>query len=555
MEMKYFHVEIDRQSKEYPEGTSYLEIAKEYQNRFENDIVLVLINGKLQELRKKLKKDCRMEFITTADEMGNKTYKRGVSFLLVKSIYDVVGHKNVEKVRIHYSVDKGFYFTVKGKMTLDQEFLDKVEERMHQIVEMDLEIGKQAIHTDEAIEKFREYGMRDKERLFHYRRVSRVNLYSINEFEDYFYGYMVPSTGYLKYFKLYLYDEGFVVQMPENDAPKVVPPFNPQHKLFQVLKESTQGGDRLGIETIGDLNDFVTKENPQDLILVQEALQEKKIAQIAEQIVSQPDKKFVLIAGPSSSGKTTFSHRLSVQLRVNGLVPHPIAVDNYFVNREQTPLDEEGKPNYECLEAIDVARFNRDLQDLLDGKRVEIPHFNFKTGKREYKGDFKQLGKNDILVIEGIHCLNDALTSELPGENKFKIYISALTQLNIDEHNRIPTTDGRLLRRMVRDARTRGTSAKDTIAMWKSVRKGEDNNIFPYQEEADVMFNSALLYEIAVLKAYAEPILFGIDKNCEEYLEAKRLLKFLDYVVGIGSENIPQNSILREFIGGGCFEV
>ena len=299
----------------------------------------------------------------------------------------------------------------------------------------------------------------------------------------------------------------------------------------------------------------MTKGNPQELILVQEALQEKKIADIAAQIASKPDKKFVLIAGPSSSGKTTFSHRLSVQLRVNGLIPHPLAVDNYFVNREDTPLDEEGKPNYECLEAVDIAKLNEDLTGLLEGKTVEIPSFNFKLGKREYKGNYMTLGENDILVLEGIHCLNDALTIGLPKEKKFKIYISALTQLNIDEHNRIPSTDGRLLRRIVRDARTRGTSAKDTIAMWKSVRRGEESNIFPYQEEADVMFNSALLYELAVLKQYAEPVLFGIEKNCEEYVEAKRLLKFLDYFVAIGSEAIPKNSLLREFIGGGCFDL
>ena len=363
METKRYQVEINGEKRAYPEGTTYLEIAKEYQDQYDNDIVLVFVNEKLQELRKKVTKDCRLRFVTTGEELGNMAYRRGVSFLLIKAVYDAAGHENVKKVRIHYSVDKGFYFTLKGNLYLDQELLDRIESRMRQMVEMDLEIGKQGIHTDDAIEKFHEYGMKDKEKLFHYRRVSRVNLYSINEFEDYFYGYMVPSTGYLKYFKLFLYDEGFVVQMPEKENPKLVPPFNPQHKLFQVLKESTQGGDRMGIETIGDLNHFVTRGDPQELILVQEALQEKRIAQIAEQIASRPEKKFVLIAGPSSSGKTTFSHRLSVQLRVNGLVPHPIAVDNYFLNRSETPLDEEGKPNYECLEAIDVAQFNLDLQE------------------------------------------------------------------------------------------------------------------------------------------------------------------------------------------------
>ena len=366
---------------------------------------------------------------------------------------------------------------------------------------------------------------------------------------------MVPSAGYLKYFKLFLYDEGFVIQMPEQSAPKVVPPFEPQNKLFQVLKESTKWGDMQGIETVGALNDKITKSDVHETVLVQEALQEKKIAEIAAQIAKRPELKFILIAGPSSSGKTTFSHRLSVQLRANGLVPHPIAVDNYFVEREENPRDETGAYDYECLEAVDVKLFNQQLQDLLAGKEVVIPNFNFVTGHKEYGTKTKKLGPNDVLVIEGIHCLNPKLTEHLPDENKFRIYISALTQLNIDEHNRIPTTDGRLLRRIVRDARTRGASAQKTINMWPSVRRGEERNIFPYQEEADVMFNSALIYELAVLKIYVEPLLFGISPDVPEYQEAKRLLKFLDYFVGIGSENVPTNSLLREFIGGGCFHV
>ena len=359
----------------------------------------------------------------------------------------------------------------------------------------------------------------------------------------------------MPYFELHLYGEGFVIQMPEKDAPTVVPPFKPHHKLFQVLNESSKWGDMLGIQTVADLNEEITKGNIQETILVQEALQEKKIGDIARTIADRPGVKFILIAGPSSSGKTTFSHRLSIQLRAHGMIPHPIAVDNYFVDREKTPKDKDGKYNYECLEAIDVEKFNQDMTDLLAGKEVMLPTFNFKIGKQEYNTPPKKLGENDVLVIEGIHCLNDKLTYKLAKENKFKIYISALTQLNIDEHNRIPTTDGRLLRRMVRDARTRGTSAKQTIAMWPSVRRGEEENIFPYQEEADVMFNSALIYELAVLKQYAEPVLFGIEKDCEEYIEAKRLLKFLDYFVGIGSEHVPTNSLLKEFIGGGCFQI
>ena len=363
------------------------------------------------------------------------------------------------------------------------------------------------------------------------------------------------NRSYLKYFKLYKYDDGFVIQMPERSVPEIVPPFEPQNKLFQVLKESTKWGDMQGIETVGALNDKITKGDMMETVLVQEALQEKKIAEIAATIASNPKIKFVLIAGPSSSGKTTFSHRLSIQLRANGLVPHPIAVDNYFVEREENPKDEKGNYDYECLEAVDRELFNRQLQDLLDGKEVVIPTFNFVTGHKEYGKETKKLGENDVLVIEGIHCLNPKLTEHLQDENKFKIYISALTQLNIDEHNRIPTTDGRLLRRIVRDARTRGSSAERTIRMWPSVRRGEERNIFPYQEQADVMFNSALIYELAVLKPYVEALLFGIDREAPEYMEAKRLLKFLDYFVGIGSENVPTNSLLREFIGGGCFHI
>ena len=311
----------------------------------------------------------------------------------------------------------------------------------------------------------------------------------------------------------------------------------------------------MNVDRGGAFNDVFSHGGITDLILVQEALQEKKVAEIAEQIASDRSKKFVMIAGPSSSGKTSFSHRLAIQLRTHGLKPHTIALDYYFKDRKDTPLDEDGNYNFECLEAIDTKQFNEDMTALLDGKRVELPEFNFLLGKREYNGDFRQLGPEDILVIEGIHGLNEKMSYSLPKESKFKIYISALTQLNIDEHNRIPTTDGRLIRRIVRDARTRGPSAKETIRMWPSVRKGEECNIFPYQEEADVMFNSALIYELAVLKPYVEAQLFGIERECPEYLEAKRLLKFLDYFVGFGSENVPANSLLREVIGGGCFHV
>ena len=555
MNRQIYQVKVGNEEKAYSEGTTLEEIAKEYQDKYENRIVLAFEDQKLQELKKTVTKDCTLRFVTTGDAVGNQTYRRSMCLMLVKAIYDVCEHKNIEKVRIHFSISKGYYCTLEGKISITQTFLDKVKNRMLEMVSEKMPIEKRTIHTDDAVALFRKHGMHDKERLFEYRRVSKVNIYRMNEFEDYYYGYMVPDASYLPYFELYLYDEGFVIQMPEKSAPTVVPPFLPQHKLFQVLKESTKWGDIQNIETVGALNDKIKNGDIQDMILVQEAMQEKTIAEIAEQIANRANVKFVLIAGPSSSGKTTFSHRLSIQLRANGLVPHPIAVDNYFVEREKTPKDKDGNYNFECLEAIDVELFNRDMLDLLDGKEVALPTFNFKTGKREYTGVTKKLGSQDVLVIEGIHCLNDTLTYRLSKENKFKIYISALTQLNIDEHNRIPTTDGRLIRRIVRDARTRGASAKRTIAMWPSVRRGEEENIFPYQEDADVMFNSALIYELAVLKLYAEPILFSVEKDCPEYVEAKRLLKFLDYFIGVGSENIPANSLLREFVGGGCFQI
>ena len=555
MEQNYIEIEILGEKKQYPYGITCGEVAKEYEGKTKYPIVLVLVNGKLCEFHKQLEKSGVLEFVTTADEIGHQTYKRSASLLLLKAVYHVAGREKIRKATLHYSVSSGYYYTIDGSICLDQNFLDQVKAYMLELVKQDLPIRKRTVSTDEAIELFHNHGMYDKEQLFRYRRVSQVNLYELDEFEDYFYGFMVSSTGYLKYFDLFLYDEGFVLQLPEKSAPDVVPPFVPRPKIFQVQKESGRWSTMLNTDTIGDLNGRITEQGANGLILIAEALQEGKISRIADQIAEAASKKFIMIAGPSSSGKTTFSHRLSIQLAAHGMKPHPIAVDNYFLNREDTPLDENGDYNFECLEAIDIKKFNEDMTALLRGERIELPVFNFKTGKREYNGKFLQLGKEDVLVIEGIHGLNDKLSESLPTESKFKIYISALTQINVDEHNRIPTTDGRLIRRIVRDARTRGTSAKLTIARWNSVRKGEEQYIFPYQESADVMFNSALVYELAALKVYAEPLLFGISPQEPEYHEAKRLLKFLDYFVAMPSEAVPNNSILREFIGGGCFDL
>lgn len=532
-----------------------MEAAVAAQEEYTHRIVLARMRGKLYELNKKVCVEAAdgVEWVTTADTSGMQTYRRSATFLMLKAVRDIFGR--TVSVCVEYSLSRGYYCSVSGDVAVDEGFIEKVSDRMKELVDACLPIRKFTVGLDEAIRIFHEEEMYDKEKLLRYRRASKVNLYELDGFRDYFYGYMVPDTGYLNVWKLFLYDKGFVLQLPEQREPEKLPEFAPQNKLFHVLDESTQLGRKLGVDNVGDLNNAIANGQINELILVQEALQEKKIADIAEDIASRPEVKFVMIAGPSSSGKTTFSHRLSIQLRTQGLRPHPIGLDDYFVNREDTPKDENGNYNFECLEALDIEKFNSDMTRLLRGEEVELPSFNFKTGRREYKGNLKKLGPDDILVIEGIHGLNDRLSHSLDKKNKYKIYISALTQLNVDEHNRIPTTDGRLIRRMVRDARTRGTSAKGTIAMWNSVRKGEEENIFPYQETADAMFNSALLYELAVLKPYAEPALFGIRPEEPEYEEAKRLLKFLDYFLAVGSDELPKNSIIREFVGGSCFKV
>ena len=553
--MNTYKVTVNGIAKEYPEGTVYGDIVKDFQSMESYPVVLVMANGRLRELHKTLKKDETLTLITVQDDIGHKTYKRSASFLFLKAMYHVLGTENIEKITLHCAIGAGYYYTIKGNVKLTEEMLLQVKNYMKELVEKEVPIMKRSVTTDEAVDLFRKHKMYDKEKLFKYRRVSRVNIYSIGDFEDYYYGFMTWHTGYLKYFDLYLYDEGVVLQLPEQKEPDIVPPFAPSPKVFRIQMESEEWAAKLDIENVGDLNELITNGNTRSAILIAEALQEGKISRIAEKIKNRENVKFVMIAGPSSSGKTTFSQRLAVQLQVHGLKPHCIAVDNYFVNRDDTPVDEDGKKNYECLEAIDLKSFNEDMTKLLAGERVNIPIYNFVTGEREYKDNYLQMGPDDILVIEGIHALNDAMSYSLPSESKFKIYISALTQLNVDEHNRIPTTDGRLLRRIVRDARTRGTSATATLNMWPSVRRGESNYIFPNQESADVMFNSALIYELGVLKQYAEPALFQVSRDDPMYPEAKRLLKFLAYFLGIPADDVPNNSILREFIGGGCFKL
>ena len=552
--MENYTITVKGQSKQYPEHITYQQIAQEVQEQYSAKIILALVDGKLVELFRKIEKSGEIDFVTIAEDAGYKTFRRGMSCLMLRSFYFVFGHEAIKQIRVEHSIGNGLYCELDGDVPITKENMCLVKEKMRALVEEDLPFIKQTVSTTEAIKMFRLFGMREKERLFEFRRVSQTNVYSLDGFVDYFYGYMPPSTSYLSHFDLFPYEDGFILLTPSLQEPEIIREFEPRNKLFHILQETNAWGSALNIKNVGALNREITRGNISELILVQEALQEKKIGELAEQI-REAGSKFVMIAGPSSSGKTTFSHRLAIQLRTLGFRPHTVAVDNYFVNREQTPLDVYGNYNYECLESIDVEQFNIDMTNLLEGKVVAMPSYNFQEGRREYKGNVLKMGKNDILVIEGIHGLNDVLSYSLDRSCKFKIYISALTQINIDEHNRISTTDGRLIRRMVRDARSRGTSARETIAMWASVRRGEEENIFPFQEDADAMFNSALIYELAVLKQFAEPILFGIEKNCEEYVEAKRLLKFLDYFLGVSSEEIPRNSILREFVGGSAFHV
>lgn len=552
-------------------------VADRFKDYYEDDIILGIVNGRLRELNKKIKSDCELSFVTTADRDGRRTYRRSVVLLLQRAIYDVYG--SMTQLHVMHSLGEGYYCQLEkavgcadsqqekynedtdlqgsrenSEKSVTEHDIDRIVCSMYSFVKKDLPITKHSAKTQYAEQFFKEKGLHDKERLLHYRRSSRVNLYELDGVVDYFYGFMAPSTGMLKYFDIVPYESGFVLLFPGAHS-RSVEPLVTSNKLFHTLDDSREWSKMLGIGTIGSLNDAIAAGRGQEIMLLQEALMEQKIGNLAAQIASDDKKKFVMIAGPSSSGKTSFANRLSIQLIAKGRKPHPLSLDDYYVDRELCPKHPDGSFDFECLESIDVKLFNEDMNRLLKGEAVDMPSFNFKTGKREYRGRKLTLGADDILVIEGIHGLNDRLSQLIPPEHKFKIYISALTQLNIDEHNPLSTTDERLIRRIVRDARTRGTNAMETIAMWPSVRKGERENIFPFQEQADVMFNSALVYELAVLKVYAEPLLFGIERDCPEYLEAKRLLKLLDYFLPMPADGIPNNSLLREFVGGSCFNV
>ena len=539
---------------EVKEGTTLSDLAKQVQLPQEPIILLAYMDGKLRELFTPMTKDCHVRFVTLKEQAGYMAYKRTATLMFLKACEDLLGTGATTKIALDYSIGNSIFCDFLEDRVIDEAFARSIQKRMEELAKANLPITKRSLDTDQAAKYFDRIGFKGKKELFQFRRESKMNIYSLDGYDNYFYGYMAPSTGYISAFLVSAYQHGVVLQIPKRKQTEEIVPFTPQPKLFHVMQRSREWTKTMGVDTVGALNDEITHGNINHLILLQEGLQDKLLEDNADEIVSK-NKLIILITVPSSSGKTTFSHRLSIQLQIAGLTPHPVSMDDYFLDRELSPRDENGNYNFETIASLDVDLLTKHINQLLDGEEIDVPSYNFITGKREYHGHKLKIGEKDVLVMEGIHGLNGTLTNEIPEDAKYRIYVSALNQINLDEHNRIPSSDGRLLRRIVRDAMTRGNDARETISRWDSVRKGEEDNIFPYQEEADVMFNSAQIYEIAVLKQYAEPLLFAVPRDCPEYQEAKRLLKFLEYFLNIPSEAIPKTSLLREFIGGSCFEV
>ena len=511
-------------------------------------IVGAVVDGNLRELSYKIVQDCKITPINMTTSDGSKIYRRSLTFLLETAYHEMFPKAFLA---IDHSVSSGgYYCKVIERQPLNKIEIVDLEKHMQELVSEDLPIVKEKVPLEEAIAYFTEKSYSDKLRLLKYRKKPYLVLYRLKNHRDYHHGYMVPSTGYLGLFKLIKRGDGFILQYPRRKTPKKLLPMPQYSKLLDVFRQYRSWLESLEIDSVAALNDSISNHSIREVILVSEALQEQKISQIAALIHSRiDDLRIVLIAGPTSSGKTTFSKRLAIQLLTYGISPFAFEMDNYFVDREKTPLDENGNYNFEAFEAIDASLMEDHLKGLLSGREVTLPRYNFKTGKRE-TGDTIKIGKNQVILIEGIHGLNPRLLADIDRSNKFRIYASCLTQLNLDHYNRISTTDTRLLRRIIRDARTRGYSAQKTIQMWESVRRGEREYIFPYQENADEIFNSALVYELAALKTYAEPLLRQIQHGTEEFLEAKRLLAFLEWFLTVNEDLIPDNSILREFIGG-----
>ena len=529
-------------------GARIEDLIQGFKGKKDSQIVAALVDNEIKELTFPIEEDCVITTVDLTSEDGVRIYQRSLKFLLIKAVHDLFPGKELQ---IRHSVRRGIFFEIVDyKVTSDD--VACLEKRMRELVELDRRYIKVVVSIEDAREIFLSKGRLDRYRAIENREKDYVTLYVFDDIEDYFYGYMVPSTGYLKLFGLAAENDGIVLIMPKNDDPTKLPDVSLPMQLFDVFTEYLNWIEILGVDDVGRLNDVVSSGRIKEFILISEALHEKKIASIADMISNQ-NKKAIMIAGPSSSGKTTFAQRLSVQLRVNGLQPLNISVDDYFVDKTRTPVDEEGKPDYEALETVDLEYFNHNINALLNGEEIDVPTFNFTLGKRDFSGRKMRLDKGQVLVIEGIHALNPRLTSQVADKSKFKIYISAITSMRIDQHNRIPTTDLRLLRRIVRDNLFRSTPAPTTINMWPSVRRGEERNIFPFQQEADAMFNSSLIYELLALKGLALPILTGITRDKPQYSEARRLIEFLSYFLQIPTEQVPPNSILREFLGGSCF--
>ena len=535
-------------------GTTVEALYRKYENQLPYTVLAARVNGTVERLTWRLEEDSTVEFLDMRTQAANLIYQNSLILLYLKAVEDVLGCVEVD---IENALNKGLFTEIKRKEPVTAAEVRQIEKRMRQIVAEDIPIGIEKLQIEEAEELFRQTGQPEKNELLRAagmrKRKKRIPFYAIEGYKDFFYGQMVPSTGYIEYFQLRKYRRGILLRFPHPSAPDRIPEYVDEKLLYQTFGEQNRWGRLMGISYVSDLNRKIEEGKAKELIQLSEALHERRIVEIADMITKQK-KRIVLIAGPSSSGKTTFAQRLCIQLRVNGLDPLYMGTDDYFVEREDTPLDEYGEKDYENLSAVDVHLFNQNMNDLLAGKTVDLPTFYFITGHKEYGKRLTSIGSNQPIVIEGIHALNEDLTPEIPQEAKFKIYISPLTQLNIDSHNRIVTTDHRMLRRMVRDYKYRGHSAQNTIKSWPKVRAGEDKNIFPYSNEADVLFNSVHLYEISVLKKYAEPLLMEIQPDEPEYSEAVRMLNFLRFFRVIEDDSvIVNNSILRDFIGGSIF--
>ena len=541
-------------SKKFPIGISLLDIYSGFGMDMPYGPVSAKVNNKAESLTFRLYNNKDVEFLDICTASGMRTYVRSLCFVLCKAVEDLYPNGSIA---LEHPISKGYYCQLKLDRTIGLDDVQRIKLRMKEIIAENIPFERFEQHTTEVVELFREKGMMDKVHLLETSGNLYSYYYKLGDTIDYYYGSLLPSTGYIHLFDLVKYYDGLLLQVPNRSHPEKLEETIKQEKMLEVFKEHRRWNQILGIGTVGDFNRACNAGHATELINVSEALQEKRISQIADEIFNRGEKghpvKLILISGPSSSGKTTFSKRLSVQLMANGLRPYPISLDDYFVNREDTPKDENGNYDYESIYALDLDFFNQQLQTLLNGEEVELPRFNFNTGKREMSGKHLKVDDNMILILEGIHALNPELTLHIPAESKFKIYVSALTTILLDNHNYIPTTDNRLLRRIIRDYKYRGYSAEETISRWPSVRAGEEKWIFPYQENADVMFNSALLFELAIIKDYAEPILRKVSNNRPEYSEAYRLRKFLEYFVPLQDKELPPTSLLREFLGGSSF--